>query len=72
MASAGCSWAGASLSAEAGAERTVLRLSGPSQSAPSLLSLLGDVAQRPAFAPDRIGRILFQDSALESQRNGSI
>ena len=63
--------AGATLRVEADDERAVLRLSGPSQAAPALLSLLADVALHPAFDPARIEHVQFQKRSLDSEQNNS-
>ncbi len=63
---------GARLTVQAENERCVVRVVGPSQAAPALLDVLGDVVLHPAFAQDRLERVRFQKTALDSQTIGSV
>jgi len=63
---------GARLTAQAEGERCLLRVTGPSEAAPALLDILGDVVLHPAFAEDRLERVRFQQTALDSERVDSV
>ncbi len=62
---------GATLTAWADDERAVLRLSGPAESAPLLLSLLSDVVQHPAFAPNSLAQVKFRKTAWNEQQTNA-
>jgi len=62
---------GARLTVQAENEHCVLRLAGPSEAAPALLDVLGDVVLHPAFAENRLARVRFQQAALDSQQVNS-
>ena len=62
---------GARLTAQAGNERCVLRVVGPSEAATALLDVLGDVALHPAFMEGRLEHVRFQQAALDSQQTNS-
>ena len=63
---------GARLTVQAENERCVVRFVGPSEAAPVLLDVLGDIVLHPAFAEDRLERVRFQKTALDSQMTGSV
>ena len=62
---------GARLTVNADEERCALHVSGPSEASPALLEVLSDALLHPAFAPDRLERVKFQKTALDSQLNNS-
>ena len=63
---------GARLTVQAEGEHCVVRVVGPSEAAPALLDVLGDVVLHPAFAEDRIERVRFQQTALDPEQAGSL